>query len=132
MPKTKGLTSIEVAILVATVIVIAVATGWYLYTTFLALTQTQTKLSITQAIYYSNGTLALRIYNVGQTDVSIAAVYLGKHYCNPPVKPIPAGAHDLYVAQCPKSIAQPNTVMEGVLIASDGKSFPFTAQVRLS
>jgi Tfp pilus assembly protein PilE len=34
--KVKGMTSIEIAILVAIVLAIAVAAGWYLYTTFAA------------------------------------------------------------------------------------------------
>jgi len=34
MSKTKGMTSLEVAIIVAIVLVIAIAVGWYLYTTF--------------------------------------------------------------------------------------------------
>jgi type IV pilus assembly protein PilA len=34
--KVKGMTSIEIAILVAIVLAIAVAVGWYLYTTFAA------------------------------------------------------------------------------------------------
>jgi hypothetical protein len=36
--RLKGLTSIELAILLAIIIVIAVAVGWYMYTTFLAST----------------------------------------------------------------------------------------------
>jgi len=36
MPKTRGMTSIEVAIIVAIVLVITIAVGWYLYTTFAA------------------------------------------------------------------------------------------------
>ena len=36
--KVKGMTSLEIAIIVAIVLIIAVAVGWYLYTTFVAST----------------------------------------------------------------------------------------------
>jgi len=42
--KVKGMTSLEIAIIVAIVLIIAVAVGWYLYTTFVASTTGQPRL----------------------------------------------------------------------------------------
>ncbi|MEM0370382.1 MAG: class III signal peptide, partial [Pyrobaculum sp.] len=36
MPRTRGMTSLEIAVIVAIVLIIAVAVGWYIYTTFVA------------------------------------------------------------------------------------------------
>jgi type IV pilus assembly protein PilA len=47
--KLKGMTSLEIAIIVAIVLVIAVAVGWYLYTTFVASATGQPRLNVVSA-----------------------------------------------------------------------------------
>jgi len=54
MPKAKGMTSIEVAIIVAIVLVIAIAVGWYLYNTFASATQRST-VGVQYAVVYAVG-----------------------------------------------------------------------------
>jgi len=135
MPKTKGLTSIEVAILVAIVIVIAVAAGWYMYTTFVASTQSQTKLAISNAIYFRhNGTLVLYVTNVGQTEVAVQYVMLSRWQCTLSPSPVGIGITGMAVirAQCPPYIAFEGTMVQGVLITRTGMSFPFTATVSIT
>jgi len=73
MPKTKGMTSIEVAIIVAIVLIIAVAVGWYLYTTFAAAGQ-QSGLIVKQAKVYDNGMIKLDVVPQGAGQVKIVSV----------------------------------------------------------
>ncbi len=54
--KLKGMTSLEIAIIVAIVLIIAVAVGWYLYTTFVASTTGQPRLNVVSAELSTNGT----------------------------------------------------------------------------
>jgi len=131
MPKTKGLTSIEVAILVAIVVVIAVAAGWYLYTTFVASTQAHQKLAITNAMYFrNNGTLVLQVINVGQTEVVVTSVMVGRWQCTLDSWHVvnPAGTVTIR-AQCPLYIANEGTMLNGIVFTRGGMSFPFTAAV---
>jgi len=54
MPKTKGMTSLEIAIIVAIILVIAIAVGWYLYNTFASAGQRST-LGVQVATVYAVG-----------------------------------------------------------------------------
>jgi flagellar basal body-associated protein FliL len=47
--KVKGMTSLEIAIIVAIVLIIAVAVGWYLYTTFVSSVGGQPRLNVVSA-----------------------------------------------------------------------------------
>jgi len=67
------MTSLEVAIIVAIVLVIAIAVGWYLYTTFAAAGQ-QSGLIVKQAKAYSDGTIVLDVVPQGAGQVKIASV----------------------------------------------------------
>jgi len=75
MPKTKGMTSLEVAIIVAIVLVIAIAVGWYLYTTFAAAGQ-QSGLIVQEAQVFSDGTVKLKVIPQGAGQVAIARIEL--------------------------------------------------------
>ena len=77
----KGLTSIELAILLAIIIVIAVAVGWYMYTTFVASTAAQGTLAVSSAQIDTSGKLTLTVYNPGPVDVTIKAVYVNGQKC---------------------------------------------------
>jgi len=69
------MTSIEVAIIVAIVLVIAIAVGWYLYTTFAAAGQ-QSGLVVQEAKVYSNGTAELKVIPQGAGKVRIVRIEL--------------------------------------------------------
>jgi len=73
--KLKGMTSLEIAIIVAIVLIIAVAVGWYLYTTFVATTGGQPRLNVVSAEITgaSSGSpkLTLILVNPGPVDVQI-------------------------------------------------------------
>jgi len=96
MPKTKGMTSIEVAIIVAIVLVIAIAVGWYLYTTFAAAGQ-QSGLVVQEAHVYSDGTVKLKVIPQGAGRVAIVRIEL-------------AGVTIADYSNNPKVISGPDTV----------------------
>ncbi|MGC9171169.1 MAG: class III signal peptide, partial [Thermoproteus sp.] len=81
----KGLTSIELAILLAIIIVIAVAVGWYMYTTFLGATQAQAKLAVTSAVFHTSGELAnklvINVTNPGPSSAPVQSVTLSGVTC---------------------------------------------------
>jgi hypothetical protein len=74
--KVKGMTSIEIAILVAIVLAIAVAVAWYLYTTFAASVGSQPNIRIVSAVAFTNGTIRIEVVNTGSSGV-----YIGKLRC---------------------------------------------------
>jgi len=65
MPKAKGMTSLEVAIIVAIVLVIAIAVGWYLYNTYASAGQRSTV-----------GAQLATVYAIGQTGSQINQLIL--------------------------------------------------------
>jgi hypothetical protein len=75
--KLKGMTSLEIAIIVAIVLVIAIAVGWYLYTTFAAAGQ-QSGLVVTSATIYrpsqGDACLVLQVTPQGAASVEITSV----------------------------------------------------------
>jgi uncharacterized protein (UPF0333 family) len=137
----KGLTSIELAILLAIIIVIAVAVGWYMYTTFLASTSSSPKLQIVSATFnVTKGALNITVINPGPVNnVGIAAVYLNGISCTvqtvngtqpsgtPTVpiskRPIPIGT------SCSGINAAAGTQLSGQLVTTAGTAFPFVATV---
>ncbi|MEL9991267.1 MAG: sodium:proline symporter [Thermoproteus sp.] len=134
----KGLTSIELAILLAIIIVIAVAVGWYMYTTFTASTSAQAKLIISQATYAvsssssSGGTLTLVVSNPGPVQqITIQSIYLSGQPCGSSSNTVTVitstGTFPVSV-QCPVS-ATPGTTLQGYVVLSTGTTFPFTAVV---
>ena len=135
----KGLTSIELAILLAIIIVIAVAVGWYMYTTFVASTTSQAKLSISQATYShpsstgANGTLTLIVTNPGPAaTVTITAVYLNGVQCSStsstPVTVSTSQGAISVTFSCSVQ-ATPGTTLNGYVVLSTGTTFPFVATV---
>ncbi|HII48120.1 hypothetical protein [Pyrobaculum aerophilum] len=74
--KLKGMTSLEIAIIVAIVLVIAIAVGWYLYTTFASAGQQASLTVVTGNITKktSSITLYLRVIPQGGASVQIQAI----------------------------------------------------------
>ncbi|ACB39068.1 hypothetical protein [Pyrobaculum neutrophilum] len=139
--KLRGMTSLEIAIIVAIVLIIAVAVGWYLYTTFVASTTGQPRLNVVSAeIYASKGTLNLTLVNPGPIDVQISAVEVGGTTGSSPqctgTTPDSSGNIVIKVGQQVKCgfkitiTATPGTMLPGRVILSGGQSFPFNAIVK--
>jgi len=129
----KGLTSIELAILLAIIIVIAVAVGWYMYTTFVASTTSQAKLIVSAAILRTNGTLYLTVTNPGPAaSVTITSVYVNGTSCTiSGTTTIAASAGAVTVkAECNNlGTLVPGTTLNGYVVLSTGTTFPFVATV---
>jgi len=83
MPKTKGMTSLEIAIIVAIVLVIAIAVGWYLYTTFAAagqqtgLTIMESTIQIDKKVPPTDKYLLLKVVPQGAAQVQIQRIEVG-------------------------------------------------------
>ena len=143
----KGLTSIELAILLAIIIVIAVAVGWYMYTTFLASTSSSPKIQIVSAQYSAGtSTLTLTVINPGPVNnVGISAIYLSGVQCSVSsvggtavasgqTPTVPIGGPTTISATCESSTGGPisnavGTQLSGQLVTTAGTTFPFTAVV---
>jgi type IV pilus assembly protein PilA len=133
--KLKGMTSIEIAIIVAIVLVIAVAVGWYLYTTFVASVSSQPNLNVVSAeISASNKRLRLVVVNPGPADVQIVSAEIAGQIIRLSCQGgavIKVGSNSTCTGDVPASITlTPGTMLNGRVIVSGGQSFPFTAAVR--
>jgi len=127
MPKTKGMTSLEVAIIVAIVLVIAIAVGWYLYTTFAAAGQ-QSGITVTEATIYSKGpTLVMRLVPQGAAQVEIVRIEVaGKTLtCSGSVIQSP-GVYSVSLSGLNLAVGQ---VVTGRVVLSSGAAAPFSATV---
>jgi len=127
--KVKGMTSLEIAIIVAIVLIIAVAVGWYLYTTFVASTTGQPRLNVVSA-ELSSGTkeLKLVLVNPGPVDVQIGSVEIAGQVI--PVTQTIAVGQQATVTVTVSVTATPGTMLPGRVILSGGQSFPFSALVK--
>ena len=132
--------SLEIAILMSVVLVIATAVGWYLYITFVASTVGQPRLGVVSAeLSTSNGEPRLVLINPGPVDVKLsmvevagrAATTLCTIQSGPPAAQgvIPVGAQAVCTASV-GSAGVPGTMVTGRVILSGGQSFPFTASVK--
>ena len=143
--KLKGMTSLEIAIIVAIVLVIAVAVGWYLYTTSIAAFGGQPRLNVVSAeITGASGTspqLKLRVVNPGPVDVKVDyAEVAGETVgltCEPVTQNdqvqnnvIKVGSQAQCTGQVQRVTATPGTMLPGRVILSSGHSFLFNAAVK--
>jgi uncharacterized protein (UPF0333 family) len=131
--KVKGMTSIEIAILVAIVLVIAVAVGWYLYTTFAASVGAQPVIRVLSATAWWNGTIIVKVANTGSTHVNIiAAEVFGEVYrVRGGFVVIPPGGETPIYIDTGRWIRQ-GSLVQGRLITEGGQTFPFTARTVLT
>jgi uncharacterized protein (UPF0333 family) len=129
------MTSLEIAIIVAIVLVIAVAVGWYLYTTFVASTTGQPRLNVVSAdVISSSRELRLLVVNPGPVDVQITSAEIAGQTvslsCNPSAV-VRVGGNSTCTGNIPTAITlTPGTMLTGRVIVSGGQSFLFNAAVR--
>jgi hypothetical protein len=129
--KVKGMTSLEIAIIVAIVLAIAVAAAWYLYTTFGAVVAGQPLIRVTSAVAFSNGTIRVEIVNTGSAPVQVMrAEVFDTLY--------PLRNNALYTLEPGWAIAVyvdtnrwmlQGSIIQGKLITEDGYVIPFSARV---
>ena len=137
----RGLTSMEIAIIVGIILVIAVAVGWWLYTTTTSAVAGQPRLNVISAEVTANDKmLTLVIVNPGPVDAQIGAVELagqtvsgdgitceGQNVQGLVVK---VGAQATCTATFSGLTMAPGTSLSGRVILAGGQSFPFTAVVK--
>ncbi len=138
--KLKGMTSLEIAIIVAIVLIIAVAVGWYLYTTFVAAAGGQPRLNVVSAeITSSNRELKLRVVNPGPVDVKVENAEVAGQIVRLTCRAISGTVENDVIkvgaqAECTGQVqgvdAVPGTMLPGRVILSGGQSFPFNAVVK--
>jgi uncharacterized protein (UPF0333 family) len=140
--KLKGMTSLEIAIIVAIVLIIAVAVGWYLYTTFISSATAEPRLSIVSAeilVSGSTGTLRIIVSNPGPVNVRIHSIEVAGNIMTSFTCTVEgSGSGTLLVvgdrASCegvvPGISPVPGTMLSGRVILSGGQSFPFNAPVK--
>jgi len=138
--KVKGMTSLEIAIIVAIVLVIAVAVGWYLYTTFIASATGQPRLNIVSA-EITGTTLTLVVVNPGPVEVQIEYAEVAGKITDTFSCTIAGGGSGSVIgvgkqATCTGTVtdlsAVPGTMLSGRVILSSGHSFIFNAVVKPS
>jgi hypothetical protein len=142
--KLKGMTSLEIAIIVAIVLIIAVAVGWYLYTTFVSSVGGQPRLNVVSAEI--NGTsrgspqLNLILVNPGPVEVKVDYAEVAGQTVSLTCQPIGSSSNVQNnvigvgsQAKCTGTVgvtATPGTMLPGRVILSGGQSFPFNAVVK--
>ena len=136
--KLKGMTSLEIAIIVAIVLVIAIAVGWYLYTTFAAAGQ-QSGLVVTSAVINKtdagSACLALKVTPQGAASVEITSVEVaGRSFGKDVIsvdgqsKTTVTGPATVTVMLQGLNVAV-GQVLTGRVVLSSGAMAPFTATV---
>ena len=126
--KVKGMTSLEIAIIVAIVLVIAVAVGWYLYTTFIAAGTGQPRLNIVSAEITGNK-LKLVVVNPGPVDVEISHIEIAGQVFKKEQTIAVGERADVEVTVSGVN-AVPGTMLPGRVILKGGQSFMFNAAVK--
>jgi len=129
--KVKGMTSLEIAIIVAVVLAIAVAAAWYLYSTFAATIGSNPMVSVRAAYAFQNGTIRVDLVNTGSSPVQITHAFVIDRIYNirggwPWVGPH-GGFATVYIDT--GRWMGLGSIIQGKLITRDGYNIPFTARV---
>ncbi|MFN7105636.1 MAG: class III signal peptide [Pyrobaculum sp.] len=125
----RGMTSLEIAIIVAIVLIIAVAVGWYIYTTFVASVGGQPRLSVITAEIDSQGKFTIKVMNPGPIDVKVATVEIAGKTASVDVT-VTVGEQKDLTGIIDGLTLTPGTMVPGRVILSGGQSFPFNAVVK--
>jgi type IV pilus assembly protein PilA len=132
--KLKGMASVEIAIIAAVLLIVAVAVAWYLYTTFVASITANPQMNILSAMgYQGNNSVRLEILNPGPIAIRVTQVEVAGAMItlSTPID-IAVGQRRVVSVTVPTSIATltAGTMITGRVILSGGYSFPFSASVR--
>ena len=128
--KVKGMTSLEIAIIVGIVVTIAVAAGWYLYTTFGAVVAGQPLIRVVSGVAFTNGTIKVDIMNTGGSHVNIIGAYVFDiwypvRYTSVHVPP----SWQVTVYVDTGRWIRVGSIIQGKLITEEGYVIPFSARV---
>ncbi|WP_193383982.1 hypothetical protein [Pyrobaculum ferrireducens] len=130
--KLKGMTSLEIAIIVAIVLVIAIAVGWYLYTTFAAAGQ-QASLTVVSAKITTTedgATLTLEVVPQGGASVQIKAVEIaGTQVDTSKITPTLISGPTTVIVTLDDINVAVGQVLTGRVVLSNGAVAPFSASV---
>ena len=129
--KLKGMTSLEIAIIVAIVLAIAVAAAWYLYSTFSATIGSSPIVAVRAAYAFSNGTIRVELMNTGGSTVVIGdADVLDKRFGTRAggFITVPPGANAVVYIDTGLPL-RPGSIIQGKLNTRSGHVIPFSARV---
>jgi len=119
------MSSLQLAILLAVILVIAFATSAYIYTAASSAPQWAQPVVVKSACAYSNGTVVVYVSMVGSGCVHIVRVEAGG--MSAPVDATMCAGQQGYIrAKLPSAI---QTLAEGRLVMEDGRAVPFVANV---
>jgi uncharacterized protein (TIGR02588 family) len=126
------MTSLEIAIIVAIVLVIAIAVGWYLYTTFAAAGQ-QSGLVVTSAVINKTTSgqacLALKVVPQGAASVQIIQVDVAGNSFTTSINPTQVTEPTTVKVNLQGLNVAVGQVVTGRVVLSSGAIAPFTATV---
>jgi type IV pilus assembly protein PilA len=127
--RIKGMTSIEIAVLVGIVLIIAIAVAWYLYSTFAASVGNQPYLRVISAWAYADGTIKVEVMNTGTSAITVSQVEVfGTIY------PVEGGLvvvppmHQATVVVKTGRWIRLGAIIQGKLITEEGYVIPFSAR----
>ena len=129
--KVKGMTSLEIAVIVAIVLAIAVAAAWYLYTTFASSIGSNPVLRVVSTVAFTNGTIRLEVMNLGNTFINIygAQVFDTTYRVRGLYVGVSAGGGFAVVYIDTGRSVRRGTIIQGKLLTEDGHIIPFSARV---
>ena len=134
LTKLKGMASVEIAIIAGIILIVAVAVGWYLYTTYAASITSQPQINIISAIgYQGNNSLRLVVFNPGPIAVRVTHIEVaGAQIALATPVNLNVGEQRVVSVAVPAGVARltPGTTITGKVILAGGQIFPFTAAVR--
>jgi len=129
--KLKGMTSLEIAVIVAIVLAIAVAAAWYLYSTFASTIGSNPVVSVRSAYAFANGTIVVEVVNTGSATVTIVrAEVFDRRYPlrNNAVYTLEPGAAITVYVDVDRWL-RPGSIIQGKLLTISGHNIPFSARV---
>ncbi len=131
--KLKGMTSLEIAIIAGIILVVAVAVGWWLYTTYAANIGGQPKVQVVVAVgFQHNNSLRIVVQNPGPVPVRVTHVEVGGAPLAVSPIDVPVGEQRVVSVAVPHGVARfiAGSTITGRVILAGGQSFPFTAAIR--
>jgi len=117
--------SLQLAVLLTAILVIAFAAGAYIYTTASSAPQWAQPIIIKGVCVHSNGTVAVHVSMIGSGCVRIVKVEVGGMSASMDAT-LCAGQQGIVKAELQAAVL---TLAEGRLVMDDGRAVPFVASV---